>query len=257
MRRRLNQEIGYRIVDRAAGNKTARSAPMVMTSRRLLRQLFTVLLAYHVLGVPVRPVRVTLTGSLFVLPVSGLRTPQRARQITHRREVRRCGVNAPRQPRCDLLEQPPVAVRITKRRERAVATMRGIRTPDPFPPKQVGFVRPIVLAAGTVEHLADFDAAPKQFFAGGLDIGDDQVKTLSGAGGGCGNVLAEDDRASGTRWSELDHAEIRAAVEFAVEAPPEFGVELLRAVNIRDRDDDYRTSSPPSQGLCGWLIHCC
>ena len=64
----------------------------------------------------------------FVLSVRGLRTPQRARQIVRRREGRRRGVDATGQPRCDLLEQPAVAVRIAERGERAVAAMIGIRT---------------------------------------------------------------------------------------------------------------------------------
>jgi len=32
-----------------------------------------------------------------------------------------------------------------------------------------------------VEHFADLDAAIEQFFAGGLDVGDDQVQALGGA----------------------------------------------------------------------------
>ena len=74
--------------------------------------------------------------------------------------------------------------------------MLGIRTADPEPPKQVGLVRASVHAAGVVEHLADLDAAIEQLVAGGLDVGDDQVQALGGAGCCRGDVLAEDDRAS-------------------------------------------------------------
>ena len=168
----------------------------------------------------------------------GRRTPQRARQIVRRREGRRRGVDATGQPRRDLLEQPAVAVRITERGERAVAAMLGIRTADPEPPKQVGLVRASVHAGGVVEHLADLDAATEQLVAGGLDIGDDQVQALGRAGCRRGDVLAENDRAPGARRRELDHAEVLTAVEVGVEPPPEPPVELLRAVDIRDGDDD-------------------
>jgi hypothetical protein len=85
-------------------------------------------------------------------------------------------------PRRDFLEQPAIAVRIFERGERAVAAMRGIRTADPGPSKQVGLVRASVHAARAVKRLADLDAAIEQLFAGGLDIGDDQVKALGGTG---------------------------------------------------------------------------
>ena len=120
--------------------------------------------------------------------------------------------------------------------------MLGIRTADPEPPKQVGLVRAGVHAAGVVEHLADLDAATEQLVAGGLDVGDDQVQALGGAGCRRGDVLAEDDRAPGARRRELDHAEVVTGVEVGVEPPPEPPVELLRAVDIRDGDDDLGAS---------------
>ena len=73
--------------------------------------------------------------------------------------------------------------------------MLGVRTVDPDPPKQVGLVRASVHAAGAVEHLADLNAATEQFVAGSLDVRDDQVQALGGAGRRGGDVLAEDDRA--------------------------------------------------------------
>ena len=71
--------------------------------------------------------------------------------------------------------------------------MLGVRTANLDPPKQVGLVRAGVNASGTVEHFADLHTATDQFFAGCLDVGDDQVQALGGAGVGGGNVLAEDD----------------------------------------------------------------
>ena len=97
---------------------------------------------------------------------------------------------------------------------------------------------PAYTPAGVVEHLADLDSATEQLVAGGLDVGDDQVQALGGAGCRRGDVLAEDDRAPGARRRELDHAQVVTAGEVGVEPPPELRVELLRAVDIRDGDDD-------------------
>src|SRR5580704_18245341 len=51
----------------------------------LLRQLLAGLLAHHVPGVPLWPVRVGLPSPRLVLPVRGRRTPKRALQIFCRR----------------------------------------------------------------------------------------------------------------------------------------------------------------------------
>src|SRR5262245_11216205 len=51
---------------------------------RSLRPLFAGLLPGHVRGVPVGPVRVALSGALFLLALSGFRTPKRARKIFRR-----------------------------------------------------------------------------------------------------------------------------------------------------------------------------
>src|SRR5580704_11329019 len=107
--------------------------------------------------------------------------------------------------------------------------MLGIRTVDPDPSKQVGLVAASVHVAGAVEHLADLDAATEQTIAGGLDVSDDQIKPLSGAGTRRGDILAEDDRAPGARRRELNHAKVAAVGVVGVEPPPEPYVELLRA----------------------------
>src|SRR6185295_15971758 len=85
---------------------------------RSLRQLSAGLLRRHVRGVPVRPVLVApAAGALLMLAVSGLRTTKRACQVVRRREGRRRRVEAAGHPRRDFLEQPAVAVGITKRGE--------------------------------------------------------------------------------------------------------------------------------------------
>src|SRR6267378_1162443 len=114
--------------------------------------------------------------------------------------------------------------------------MIGIPAADPLPSKQIRLVRAGIHAAGAVEHLADLYAATQQLVARRLDVGHDQVQALRGAGCRRGDVLAEDDRAPGARRRELEHAEVVTTGEVRVEPPTELPVELLRAVNIRDRD---------------------
>src|SRR6516162_5161673 len=115
--------------------------------------------------------------------------------------------------------------------------MLGIRTADPEAPKQVGLVRSSVHAAVVVEHLADLDAATEQLVAGGLDVGDDHVQALGGAGCCRGNIRAEDDGATGARRRELDTAPVLTLGEIGVEPPAEILVERLRALDVGDGQD--------------------
>src|SRR5262245_21462446 len=159
------------------------------------RRRLPVLLGHHVRAVPVGPVRIALPEPLLVLSVGGLRPPQRARQIRGGRESSHSGVYPTGQPSRDLLQQPAVAVGITKRCERLVTAMLGIRTADPMPPEQVGLVRAGMDAAGAVEHLADLGTPAEKLLPRGLDVGDDQVQALGGARRGRGDVPTEDHRA--------------------------------------------------------------
>src|SRR5882724_11916521 len=197
-------------------------------SRCSCRQLLAGLLADDVVGVPVRPVHIVLAaGPFLVLAVRGCRTSERGRELSRRGEGRVVGVHPSGQSRGDLLKQPAVAVRIFERGERAVAAVLGIRTANPDPPKQIGLVRADVRVAGAVEHLADLDAATEQLVAGGLDVGDDQVQSLGGAGCRRGHVLAEDDRGRGAKGSELDHAEVVTGGEVGIEPPTQADVKAL------------------------------
>jgi hypothetical protein len=87
-----------------------------------------------------------------------------------------------------------------------------------------------------VERLADRDAATEQFLASGLDVGNDQVQALGGAGRRRRNVLAEDDRGCRAGRRELDDAVVVAGGEVGVEPPAQIAVELLGAVDVRNRD---------------------
>jgi hypothetical protein len=150
-----------------------------------------------------------------MLSVGGRGAPHCACQIVRRGEGRGRGVDATGQTRGDFLKQPAVAVGITEGGERTIAAMLGIRTAHADASKQEGLVRALVHAFA-VEHFADLDAI-EQLFAGGLDVGDDQVQALGGAGRRRGDVLAEVDRAPGARRRELDHAEVFTAVVVGVE----------------------------------------
>src|SRR4029079_19376286 len=108
------------------------------------------------------------------------RAPKRARQIVRRCEGCRCGVDATGEPRRNLLQQPAVAIRISKRSKRAVAATIRIWTADPNPTKHIRFVWTNVDST-IVEHLTDLNATTKQLVARGLDVGDDQIQTLCGA----------------------------------------------------------------------------
>ncbi len=90
-----------------------------------------------------------------------------------------------------------------------------------------------------VEHLADLDTAGDEFVARSLDVGDDQVEALGRAGRGRRDVRAELDRAPRAGRRELDDPEAVIEGEVGVEPPPEVSIELLRAVDIRDGDDEH------------------
>src|SRR2546430_16689370 len=85
---------------------------------------------------------------------------------------------------------------------------------------------------------------------GRLDVADDQVQTLGGARRRSGDVPAENNRARRAGGSELDHAEVLAAVEVCVEAPPEPAVKLLGAIDIRDGDNDHLELRGGSRNAC-------
>jgi hypothetical protein len=72
-----------------------------------------------VFGVPVWPILVVPTAVPFlVFAMGGSGTPERACEFLRRAKVRALRFHTPRQSRCDLLEKPAVAIRVTERRER-------------------------------------------------------------------------------------------------------------------------------------------
>jgi hypothetical protein len=88
-----------------------------------------------------------------------------------------------------------------------------------------------MLVAAAVEGLADLDTATHQVGTGSLDVRDDQVQSLRGAGHRGGDVLAEDDRRGRARRRELDHPPV-AAGEVGIEPPAKVRVKALRAIDV-------------------------
>src|SRR3974390_841323 len=117
--------------------------------------------------------------------------------------------------------------------------MLGVPAADPLPPKQVRLIWPSVHAVGVMEHPADLDAATQQLSPGCLNVGDDQIQTLRGTRGRSSDVLAKDDRTPGARRRELEDAKIFTIAKIGVETPPKLAVELLRTVQVRNRNDDH------------------
>ena len=81
--------------------------------------------------------------------------------------------------------------------------MRRIRAADARPPEQIRLVRAEVPVALAMERLADGDAARDQIFSRSLDVGDDQVQALGGAGAAAVTFLpkmTEHPEPGGVNW---------------------------------------------------------
>src|SRR6266478_3185655 len=178
------------------------------------------------------------TGPFLVLAVRGRCAPERGRKLGRSGEGRIVRVDASGQSRGDLLEQPAIAVRIFERGERAVAAVLGIRAADAAPPKQIGLIRAGVHVAAAMENLADLDAASKQLVAGGLDVGNDQVQSLGGAGCRGGDVLAKNDRGRRAGRCELNDPPVVTGSEVGIQPPTQAAVKTLGAIDVRNGDDD-------------------
>jgi DNA-binding CsgD family transcriptional regulator len=87
------------------------------------------LLTHHVLGAPVRPVRVDLARPRLVLPVPLCCAAQRLRQVA-RRGVRRVALDLPGEAYRDLPQDPAAAVRILERDERPLGPPRPLTRPS-------------------------------------------------------------------------------------------------------------------------------
>jgi hypothetical protein len=94
-----------------------------------------------------------------------------------------------------------------------------------------------MLLTGGMEEFTDRDAAGDQVVAGGLDVGDDKIKSLRGARRCRRDVLAEDDGGRRARRRKLDHTPVLAG-KVGIEPPAEAGIKRLGAIDVGDGDDD-------------------
>ena len=122
----------------------------------------------NVSRIPVRPVMLRCRS--FIFTVVFLRLLQKPGQGSN--------IQTPepsaRQPRCDFLDQPSIAVGITKRGERAVGAVFRCRS------NNATAAVDLELSAwrSGVEHLTHRDTACANILLRCLDIGDDQLQAL-------------------------------------------------------------------------------
>jgi hypothetical protein len=102
-----------------------------------------------------------LADLLLMLAMGRCRTAERRGKIGRRGERRALSADAPRQPVCNLLEQPDIAVGIAEGRQRAVARPLRIGSLD-------SALRP------AVKYGADIRAMRDEIGAGRLDVVHDQ-----------------------------------------------------------------------------------
>src|SRR5712664_3582335 len=172
-----------------------------------------------------------LRGGWFVLAMMLLRLTQK---LCQRRDVQ-TAESTSGQARCDLLEQPGIAIRVAERSKGKVAAVTGVRPTD----AAVTFGAELSTRFQRMELLTDLDTAGNELFASSFDIGNDQVETLGGARRGRRYLHAELDRAPRAGRRELDDPESVVEWEICIEPPPKLCVKRFRAINIRDWNDDH------------------
>src|SRR5271155_3283982 len=128
--------------------------------------------------------------------------------------------------RCDLLDQPPVAVGIVEGKERPVACALGIGAAEP------GLGR----ERRAMPHLTGFDASADEIVVGRFDFGDGQTPH-GRARRGRRDSRAERDGAGRSRRGELDEANVVTRGDVIVESPSQPFVELLGSFDVGYGDD--------------------
>src|SRR5258708_12601155 len=97
-----------------------------------------------------------LRGSWFVLAMMLLRLTQK---LCQRRNVQ-IAESTSGQARCDLLEQPSVAIRVAERSKGKVAAVTGVRPTD----TTVAFGTELTTPFQSMQHLPDLATAPTEPF---------------------------------------------------------------------------------------------
>src|SRR5205085_12389178 len=116
-----------------------------------------------------------------------------------------------------------------------VAAVTGVRPTD----ATVAFGTALSTRFRSMEHLTDFDTAGNELLASSFNLGNDQVETLRRARRGRRYLRAELNRAPRAGRRELDNAESVVEWEICIEPPSKLCVKRLRAINIRDWNDDH------------------
>src|SRR5947209_11865722 len=95
------------------------------------------------------------------------------------------------------------------------------------------------VAPGKAFDVAGLDAAAFQFGVRLLDVGDDELETLDGAGRSLGDALADGDRAAGAARGELHEAQVVIDLVVVVEVEADLiDVEGSGAIDVGDGDGD-------------------
>ena len=89
-----------------------------------------------------------------------------------------------------------------------------------------------------MEHLAHVGAVGDELGARGLDVGDDEERSLNRARHGRRDPLAEDDRARRAGRCQLHRPPVVTDGEIGVQPPPQALVEALGAIDVGHRNDD-------------------
>lgn len=132
-----------------------------------------------------------LRGGWFVLAMMLLRLKQK---LCQRRDVQ-IAESTSGEARCDLLEQPCVAIRVAERSKGKVAAVTGVRPTD----ATVAFGTELSTRFQSMELLTDLDTAGNELFASSFNMGNDQVEALGRARRGRRYLRAELDRSTPSR----------------------------------------------------------
>src|ERR1700678_888913 len=135
-------------------------------------------------------------------------------------------VSATGTPRCDLLDQPRVAVGIGEGEERSVARALGVR------PWKACFHR----ERRAVPHLTHPDATVGEFLMCRFDVGDNQ-RAHGGSRRGRSYSVAEGHGATRAGRRELHDANVLYRGDILVEPPTQALVELLGSFDVGHGDN--------------------
>src|SRR5271170_2925896 len=89
-----------------------------------------------------------------------------------------------------------------------------------------------------MENFAHIDAAICQSLTCGLDIGHYEIQSALRPWRRGRHSFAKLDRASGTKWCELNQPKIVAVRDVCIEPPPQPAVKTHRPINVRHRNND-------------------